>query len=64
MPEVLEQYQQIPSKPGTSHCLTHLSATAALGMNGDTITISNANRQDVIVLAPNSNESFDDNYIM
>jgi hypothetical protein len=33
-------------------------------MNGDTTTISNANRPAVIVLAPNINESFDDNYIM
>jgi hypothetical protein len=44
--------------------LTHFSATAALGMNDDTITISNANRPAVIVLAANINESFDDNYIM
>jgi hypothetical protein len=63
MPEVLEQYQQVPSKPGSSHCLTHFSATA-LGMNGDTITISNANRPAVIGLAININELFDDNYIM
>ena len=56
MPEVLEQYQQVPSKPGSSHCLTHFSATAALGMNGDTTTISNANRPAaVIVLATNIN---------
>ena len=64
MPEVLEHYQQVPSKPGASHCLTHFSATAALGMNDDTITISNANSPAVIVLAVNINESFDDNYIM
>jgi hypothetical protein len=63
MPEVLEQYQQVPSKPGSYHCLTHFIVTA-LGMNGDTTTISNANRPAVIVLAPNINESFDDNYIM
>ena len=63
MPEVLEQYQQVPSKPGSSHCLTHFSATA-LGMNGDTITISNANRPAVIGLAININDLFDDNYIM
>ena len=64
MPEVLEQYQQVASKSGASHCLTHFSATAALGMNDDTITISNANRPAVIVLAANINESFDDNYII
>jgi hypothetical protein len=64
MPEVLEQYQQVSSQPGSSHCLTHFNATAALGMNGDTITISNANRPAVIVLAPNINESYDNNYIM
>ena len=64
MPEVLEQYQQVPSKPGASHRLTHFSATTALGMNDDTITISNANRPAVIVLAANINESFDNNYIM
>jgi len=64
MPEVIEQHQQVPSKPGASHCLTHFSATAALGMNDDTITISNANRPAVIVLAVNINESFDDNYSM
>ncbi len=63
MQEVLEQYQQVPSKPGSYHCLTHFSATA-LGMNGDTITISNANRPAVIGLAININELFDDNYIM
>jgi len=56
MSEVLEQYQQVPSKPGSSHCLTHFSATAALGMNGDTTTINNANRPAaVIVLATNIN---------
>ena len=63
MPEVLEQYPQVPSKPGSSHCLTHFSATA-LGMNGDTITISNANRPAVMGLAININELFDDNYII
>lgn len=64
MPEVLEQYQQVIPKPGSSHCLTHFNA-AALGMNGDT-TISNANRPAVIGLglATNINESFDDNYII
>ncbi|HET7285766.1 MAG TPA: hypothetical protein VFI70_13870 [Nitrososphaeraceae archaeon] len=54
MPEVLEQYQQVPSNPGSSHCLTHFSATA-LGMNRDNITISNANRPAVIGLAININ---------
>jgi len=63
MPEVLEQYQQVPSKPGSSHCLTHFIATA-LGMNGDTITISNAHRPAVIGLAININELFDYSYIM
>ena len=63
MPEVLEQYQQVPSKPGSSHCLTLFSATG-LGMNGDTITISNANRPAVMGLAININELFDDNYII
>jgi hypothetical protein len=60
---VLKQYQQVPSKPGSSHCLTHFSATS-LGMNGDTITISNANRPAIIGLAININELFDDSYIM
>jgi hypothetical protein len=59
----VEQHQQVPLKPGSSHCLTHFNTTA-LGMNGDTTTISNANRSAVIGLATNINESFDDNYIM
>jgi hypothetical protein len=50
------------TQAGSSHCLTHFNATA-LGMNGNTIT-SNANRSAVIGLATNTNESFDDNYIM
>ncbi|MGA9171487.1 MAG: hypothetical protein WBZ20_15215 [Nitrososphaeraceae archaeon] len=41
----------VPSKPGSSNCLTHFSATAALRMNGATITISNANRPAIIRLA-------------
>jgi len=63
MPEVLEQYQQVPSKPGSYHCLTHFSATT-LGMNGDTHHNKQCQQTSSNWTCSNINELFDDNYIM